>query len=408
MTAPPEARAEIRPLTGLRAFPALLVVFFHFYRWQIPRSVPVVHDLVEMGFVAVGMFFVLSGFILTYVYAGHDLREPAARRAFWISRVARIYPTYFLSLAIAFVARLPASARALTTPMGWARTGLVLTLLNAFSHYGMFHLNWAAWSLSAEAFFYLVFPFLAPRLARLHDGALAWVAAFAWLGGLVAPAAYSRLDPDHLGRALRLGDEVLWSWYLKFFPLTHLGCFVVGLVAGRLFVRHRAALARVSPGRRDFVAAASALFVVALLNAGLVPCEYLLTDALAPVFAVLVTALAAAGDGAPSFVSRAFAARPVVALGRASYAVYILHVPVFYAFLRFLPSMWDDARLFWPYLGALLAVSALAYRFVEEPARRWVRRALSRRGDSTDGTAQAQRGTPKGAACCAGSVGSPD
>jgi peptidoglycan/LPS O-acetylase OafA/YrhL len=64
----------------------------------------------------------------------------------------------------------------------------------------------------------------------------------------------------------------------------------------------------------------------------------------------------------------------VMLLGRASYSVYILQVPVFYVFLRFLPQMWDSAPLFWPYLGALVVLSIAAHTFVEEPARR----ALSR------------------------------
>src|ERR1700683_355607 len=103
MRSPP----EIRALTGLRAFPALLVVFYHFYRWHIP-AVPVVPYVVDNGFVAVGVFFVLSGFILAYSYADVPLRDPSYRRRFLRARFARVYPVYFLSLVIAFLAQLPA------------------------------------------------------------------------------------------------------------------------------------------------------------------------------------------------------------------------------------------------------------------------------------------------------------
>jgi peptidoglycan/LPS O-acetylase OafA/YrhL len=369
---------EIRSLTGLRALPALLVVFFHFYRGHIPDSLPVIKPLVDGGFVAVGMFFVLSGFILTYVYAGVDRSDPEARRAFFVARFARVYPVYALSLVIGFVAGLPDALTPLATGMGWTRLVLVCTLLNAFSHYGMFYLNWAAWSLSAEAFFYFVFPWIAPRVARMSDRALVGCAAVAWLGSLLAPALYGALDPDHLGRPLRLGDEIFWSWYLKFFPLCHLGCFVIGVVAGRLFVRHRSALARIRPTLRDGAAGAVVLAVVAILSMELVPYTYLYANALAPLFALLVGAVAEGG----TLASRALAARPLVTLGRASYALYILHVPVFYVFLHFVPDMWDRADLFWPYLGVLVVVALGAYRFVEEPARRWVRRAFASRAST--------------------------
>lgn len=115
--------------------------------------------------------------------------------------------------------------------------------------------------------------------------------------------------------------------------------------------------------------ATSVLFVVALLCADLVPFAYLTTDVLAPVFAAMVVAVATL-DGTRSLVSRGLQLPAVMLLGRASYSVYILQVPVFYVFLHFLPQMWDSAPLFWPYLGVLVVVSIAAYAFVEEPARR--------------------------------------
>jgi peptidoglycan/LPS O-acetylase OafA/YrhL len=111
------------------------------------------------------------------------------------------------------------------------------------------------------------------------------------------------------------------------------------------------------------------LFVVELLCTERVPFVYLTTDVLAPVFAVLVAAVATM-DGTRSFVARTLQLAPLMLLGRASYAVYILHVPIFYVFFHFLPQMWDSAPLFWPYLGALLVASVAVYKFVEEPARR--------------------------------------
>jgi peptidoglycan/LPS O-acetylase OafA/YrhL len=369
---------QIRALTGLRAFPALLVVFYHFYRGHVP-AVPVVPYVVDAGFVAVGMFFVLSGFILTYSYAGVPLRAPSERRRFFRARFARVYPVYLLSLVIAFLAQLPDSATETATWKGLRHIALTLPLLNALSRYGMFYLNWAAWSLSAEAVFYLLFPWISVVLRARSSRVLGVVGLFAWVFGLAAPTAYTMLDPDHLGRPLRTHDEVLWSWYLKFHPITHVGSFVIGVVAGLLFLRHRAhgAPRDEAPGdvswKPGLAVVASALFVVALLCTELVPFAYLTTDVLAPVFAALIVAVATT-DGTRSLVSRGLQLPAVMLLGRASYAVYILHVPIFYVFLHFLPQMWSSAPLFWPYLGALLVASVGVHKLIEEPARR----ALSR------------------------------
>jgi peptidoglycan/LPS O-acetylase OafA/YrhL len=287
-----------------------------------------------------------------------------------------VYPVYLLSLAIAFAAGLPASAAEAVTWKGVRHLALTLPLLNAFSRYGMFYLNWAAWSLSVEALFYLLFPWIHAFLRARSDRALVGWGVAAWLFGLAAPTAYTVLDPDHLGRALAANDEVLWCWYLKFHPVTHLGACILGVVTGLLFLRRRT---RGDEGRGNaswrppFTVVAAGLVVVGILCSGLVPFAFLTTDVLAPIFAAFTAAIAGL-SGTRSPIARGLQLPAVLLLGRASYALYILHVPIFYVFLHFAPQMWDSAPLFWPYLGALLVTSIAVYAFLEEPARRALRR----------------------------------
>ena len=82
-------RPQIRALTGLRFLAALHVFAFHMTQSDSSRVPGFVRDIAACGYVAVSFFFVLSGFILTYVHThrgGLDLRP----RDFYVARFARI------------------------------------------------------------------------------------------------------------------------------------------------------------------------------------------------------------------------------------------------------------------------------------------------------------------------------
>ena len=52
------------------------------------------------GFVFVGFFFLISGFILAYNYA--ERPTPLVKRDFWVARFSRLYPVYLVALALSF------------------------------------------------------------------------------------------------------------------------------------------------------------------------------------------------------------------------------------------------------------------------------------------------------------------
>src|SRR5437016_6246836 len=92
------SRVELRSLTSMRFFAATIVVVFHC--GQAAVSSPWVGNFFNSGPQAVWFFFVLSGFILTYVYASDETR-PVDKRQFWYARIARICPVYWIALLIA-------------------------------------------------------------------------------------------------------------------------------------------------------------------------------------------------------------------------------------------------------------------------------------------------------------------
>jgi len=342
------------PLTGLRAVAAWWVVAFHFARGLVPSPLA---RLIGSGHVAVDLFFVLSGFVLAHRCNLSELSTPAGRRAFYWRRFARLYPVYLVSLATGFYAECPRAWDDLATSGGRVRIVAQLALLNAVSHKWMFRHNWAAWSLSVEAFMYLLFPWTVAWLSRRSRRFLLGLLVGCALAAVLAPLIYTAVDPDHLGRPLAQGDEILWSWYLKFFPLQRLPIFIAGVAAGRL-AREVAV-----PG---LLAVLAAVVVFAVAMTGMVPYAFLQGGALTLVFVGMVSALSGPGGG--GVMGRWLASAPCVLLGRASYATYILHVPLFLLFARFEPAMWESGWLVAGYALLLLVLSLVAHRATAELA----------------------------------------
>jgi peptidoglycan/LPS O-acetylase OafA/YrhL len=158
-------RGEIRSLTGVRGLAATLVVVFHFTQnnafFQLGDSqVPFVRWIgtaIGHGYLAVDLFFVLSGFVMAISYGGMFAAGStwAIYRLFLMRRFARIYPLY-LAITLATAAMLAVHAR----PPGF---GMML-LSNVFliQSWGICDsLIPPAWSISTEAAAYLLFPLLA-------------------------------------------------------------------------------------------------------------------------------------------------------------------------------------------------------------------------------------------------------
>ncbi len=144
-----QAKQRLDALTSLRFFAAVMIVIHHsvglfgFKIDQIPFF------LWGQG---VSFFFVLSGFILAYVYPKLET-WPEIRR-FWRARIARIWPALLTSFLLAYW----------LLSLSWdSKTGLAnLFMINAWIPFPIyfFSYNSPSWSISTEFFFYLAFPFL--------------------------------------------------------------------------------------------------------------------------------------------------------------------------------------------------------------------------------------------------------
>ena len=372
-------RPRLPALTSLRFFAALHVVFFHFLAFKIVSSEGWLGQISSIGYVGVSFFFVLSGFILVYTYAGRD--TPA--RDFWRARFARIYPAFAFSLLLTgpffFFATLM-----LNVPFfAWFSTHLKVVvllvpfLLQAWVPLAALAWNSVAWSLSDEAFFYLLFPFLKKRFLKIGVPGLAGLALACWAVSLAMSWTYVLRNPDHLQAIDADVLNAFWLNAVKFHPFARLPEFLLGMACGAMFVKFRRAA---RPGGDEklalpLVLAGLAIAATVAHYSARIPYTVLHTSLLAPAFAAIIFGFALQPRwGAP------LNWKPLVFLGDASYSLYLLHSfflgPFF--FTQTGAPRHRGPGWYFLYFVLALGISGLVYRFIEEPSRRKLRGKPSR------------------------------
>jgi len=350
-------RGGLHALTGLRFFAACWVMAFHFGagfsgRKHMPYAVT---NFLQNGNLGVVLFFMLSGFILYYSYA-ENLETLRDLYKFFVARFARLYPVYFLMIAICCLvyARLPHGNELLIFPMlqSWGP---------ANSEIG-YTWNMQGWTISVEAFFYCCFPLLLLLFRRTWSLLALW-SAVAAVFLLAVMERTSHLRP--------VTDAPLCLRHIML-PLLCLPQFILGLLLGVIFLRKRQ---RGSTPSNDWIT-----FLVLLPCAGLIifGSDYLLNIGCLFGFGWAIYRLAN-GRG---WLSRLLSTPLMLLLGGASYSIYLFQGPMREIARRLFASLHPglDAVLA-PIL--LIAFSCLLFLFYEEPVRDLIRKLLVQRHHDT-------------------------
>jgi peptidoglycan/LPS O-acetylase OafA/YrhL len=360
-----EKPARLNALTGLRCFAALNILAFHFSN---PQWFGFLSPVVNAGYVSVSYFILLSGFVLGYNYSARARAGELDAIRFYKARFTRLYPIYFLSLLCAWW-MLPREYGAHTHGMFW--TGVVLTplLLQGWIPAIATFLNTPAWTMSAESFYYVLFPWMArwkkPTHILHHLGKLTAI----WLLGMLPGALYMFFNPDSIAHPDRWSYGP-WLQALKYTPYAHVASFVFGVMLAELdevMVRNSRL--------RFWLAVGGFAGIYGLLCMGpVVPYAIMHDGLLMPFFACIVLGLA--GDNK---LSRALGVRPLVFVGEASYCLYLLHFNLWQlvhhsgilertGLIRFDP---------WISYLFLICLALLALHFIEKPAQKVLRRWMT-------------------------------
>ncbi|MFN4042243.1 MAG: acyltransferase family protein [Brevundimonas sp.] len=335
-------------MDGLRGVAALMVAAYH---------TPATYGLMPGGYLAVDLFFALSGFVLAH----SSLEKLSSLRAgvpFLVKRIVRLYPLYLVGLALGFLAYLYA---AIIEGNLWPTALIVNLMLNgvflpAPQHYALnswsaFALNGPAWSLSFEMFVNIIlaltaFLYTPRRLAMVLGLSSAALVAVAFFHGDLDVG--SSISTFPLGAA-----RVMFS-------------FFVGIAIYRAWAAGK--LERVIPWWLSISVLAVLIFLP-------VPAGYrVVSDPLIVMLAFPV--LLASSTGITPLPLLQF-------LGRISYGVYIVHVPVLALLLvasaDFLGQDFASFGLMgtWTVLALVVALAALLNP-VDAAARRWLTSAIAR------------------------------
>jgi peptidoglycan/LPS O-acetylase OafA/YrhL len=292
-------------LTGLRWAAAVLVFGHHLLGRYVlgnvglpPGAGWLTRAVSYAGPWGVAFFFVLSGFVLTWSARARD-----TRRAFWQRRFAKIYPLHVVTLIM--VVGLPsAAAAAIAAPDVLAHLTLTQVWLPGRPAYSWG--NGPSWTLCAEAFFYLCWPFLVVPL-RSRSARQLW-----WLLGLLVVAV-----PAVNAALATWSDRFRAEWVGYVLPPVRMAEFVAGMALALLVRRGRWA----GPGLR----ASLLIWCAAAAASTLMPVPL----AYGPVLLLPTLLVIAAATGADTAGHRTVWARPtMVYLGAVSFAFYLVHLPV--------------------------------------------------------------------------------
>jgi len=376
---------EIKALTGLRIFAALWVVLFHFrplLHEAAPAFASAVAPLLNAGAQGVDLFFILSGFVLTWNYLdtmGQSWSLRGTVRFLWL-RLARVWPVYLVTLHLAalwvvftfYVGHIPTEDTSAFNAVSYIRQLFMVQLWFQPFFDGS---SWdgPAWSISAEWLAYLLFGVLIMVIFRLAQVTRA--------RGLMLLALAASLPPVLL---LLISGHFYtpWSWLPR---------ILMQFTAGALAC---AAVRRLRPSHQTRVLAgvAAAAIVAASVSLLYVLDAHPLHDVIDSggvvdlLFMPLVVALAIGVGTLP----RLLATRAIVYGGQISFCLYMLHELVHtswnWAARQFdLTLTGGPGKLIVAGLFALcLLAAALLYHVVEEPARKWLRRMLDARPPTDD------------------------
>jgi peptidoglycan/LPS O-acetylase OafA/YrhL len=335
-------------ITFIRFIAALWIVFFHF-GIKVPsiNDFFLINSILRNGFQAVTFFYVLSGFIMAYLYYSTSLNTKFNTVKFWRARFARIYPAYCAALLLTFLIYLKWGFR-----LNYNLCISELLCLQTWFNFKDVFYNFPDWSISVEFFFYLCFPFLLKYLAKLNFRSLSIIIFVFWA---LTQFFYNALSDSMQKTIVNL-------------PLLHLSTFLIGVYGGILYFRYRTQIANFSKIQ---------LYLLFILISSVFISFQILTETkenvglFSPLFLVFIVVLVTDNTK----FTRIFSNKISDYLGTISYSMYIFQYPI-YIFSKMLADKIDanTQSLYFliSYILILIFISMLTNKFIEKPFRKLI------------------------------------
>lgn len=368
MEGPAPKRGEIKTLTGIRGVAACYVMLFHF---GAGSGAGHLKAFILHGFLAVDLFFILSGFVMALTYAKSFVTPPSIYKYinFLWNRIGRIYPLYlFITLLTLTLAHFPWAA----LPIPSSST-LIFNLLLCQAWGFAESIGGPSWSISTEFAAYLLFPLVA---GKIISGNRSWKLAAMIFGVavlvLVSTRTNLQLHEVIAGQAMRSGPMDVWGIGTVYPLIRCLGGFTLGMLAYSVTT----ALPRVRRLHLGLLTDATAVLILLLLAVKN-------SDVILVLLFVPFVLLLSMQEGITARITQNTI---VYWLGTISYSVYLIHRLV-HKLLRTPIRNYLEAHhishapaLAGVFLvGIVIVLSSITYYGLEKPARDWLRSLRSGR-----------------------------
>lgn len=348
----------IKPLTSLRFVFAFMVFLDHVCTSGLSVDIHMKwlsDNVFQEGYIGVGFFFMLSGFILAYNYKSKFSIKEIDKKNFWIMRLARVYPLHLLTLYL--------SVPLVLMLWNYNLTGIQLPfflnlfllqsyILPPFEYYWSF--NTVSWSISDEMFFYFLFPFIINFLNRKKELLITMVI----LAGVAIPFLMLKTSSMDM--------RPVW-FYIH--PIFRIVDFLIGILLYEIYLKMKSNKILKFASILEF--SAVLLFVLFFLFHNSVPqvyrysCYYWL-----PISSIILIFSFQKG-----FFSRLFSNKHLVYLGEISYGFYMFHALViqYFIILNTSYSVIDNYYLLVFFMLCFsIFLSAISHTAFEKPINKYI------------------------------------
>ncbi|MDB6120090.1 MAG: acyltransferase 3 [Verrucomicrobiaceae bacterium] len=365
-----DANARIRfpNLNALRFFAAVAVILYHIehkkHAYKLPSSFKNSYFLSTIGPPAVTFFFVLSGFLITYLLVKErDVYSSISIPRFYGRRVIRILPVYLVTVVTAlFIAphfkvfHVPKESETLAAHF-WSIVCLCGTFLSnvAVAVYGNLPCVDQTWSVSVEEQFYLLWPLVLSFLPRR------WFVAAMVAIAMLLPCVRYMVTPH----------TTVWILLLY----NRFGCMALGGLGAMLVMDRPERLFRIITSRWTFITTLVLTFVVLCFPVYPQKWNLVQPECYSVLFCILIVNFAC-GSGVKIPLDGPFLRRA----GDCSYSAYMYHnLIIAFACNTLLGKAWGgkhmapahlDLMLYPFVLGTTFLISWLSYILMEQPLLR--------------------------------------
>lgn len=344
----------LNSLTSLRFFFAFVVFLSHltFVKTDLAWYNYLKNNVFFEGYLGVGFFFILSGFVLALNYEKKVIDNPNFdKKKFYIARIARIYPLH----ALTFCVMLPfVIINVWQGYFHWDIAGANLFLLQSYIPVKDFYfsINNVSWSISTELFFYLMFPFY---VIWLHKFPKLKYILLLIIPIIIFAEPYFRTN-------MKLEKAI---FYIN--PIVRSFDFILGIITCQIYKKIKDTPINFSRGTLIEIAAITVLAIFFYFHNDVARAfRYGIYYWIPMVGIVLIFALQ------KGFFSRILQHKTLVYLGEISFAFYMIHMIVIKYGNQYLPRI-NDFHKIGIYFVIALILSALTFEYFEKPVAKWIK-----------------------------------